>query len=437
MPGIEKHDITTHLIITGNLMRILSGWLIMAMLAGFWLSQLVEPITAWLLPLIWLPPLLLWRELSAGARRQSLLLLLPGGLLLLLTGLDGGQLPWQQLLGANLPLLAMFTALSFLGLAGQQQDNQPAPHGGHALWSTMLGINLLGAVINMSILFVAGDKLQRQQRLSDQQLMVLGRAFCAAAWWSPFFIATGVALTYAPGMQWRHTFIPGLLAAALMMVVTFLEARHHPLEQFQGYPLRPDSLWLPLLLAATVLLSHTLAPQLGILVLISLLAPLCGLLFMPRRGAAVRLKEHIHERLPGLVGQFWLFLSAGVFSTAISTTLKHYPHALSLPFDHFGPIEMSVVLALMILVSLVGIHPLVSVSISSPLLLPLAPDPDMLGFMYLSGWAIGTATSPLSGVGLALCGRYQATPRQILRLNWRYALIMWLLASLLNPLLLG
>jgi hypothetical protein len=87
------------------------------------------------------------------------------------------------------------------------------------------------------------------------------------------------------------------------------------------------------------------------------------------------------------------------------------------------------ILAVMIIIGIAGVHPVVSISIASPLLLPLNPNPSQLGFLFLSCWAIATASSPLSGVGLALVSRYQVSPKLILQSNWLYAVVMWATAS--------
>jgi hypothetical protein len=91
----------------------------------------------------------------------------------------------------------------------------------------------------------------------------------------------------------------------------------------------------------------------------------------------------------------------------------------------------------MIVVGVLGVHPVVSIAIVSPLLLPLNPDPSQLAFMFLTSWAVSTSSSPLSGVGLALVGRYQARPVAIIRDNFHYAIAMWAIASVMNLLFFG
>jgi hypothetical protein len=130
--------------------------------------------------------------------------------------------------------------------------------------------------------------------------------------------------------------------------------------------------------------------------------------------------------------QFALFLAAGVFSTGIKSITHVYPALFSLEGTAFTSLLFIILLAGMIIIGIIGVHPIVSIAIVSPLLLPLNPDPSQLGFLFLSSWAISTGSSPLSGVGLALVGRFQASPRGILQNNWHYAMVMWAIASAMN-----
>jgi hypothetical protein len=86
----------------------------------------------------------------------------------------------------NINMLTMFAAVSTLNLATSGLLTGTASWSGRkGLWSTMASLNLLGAVINLSVLFIIGDRLERNGTLERRQVMVLSRIFCAAAFWSP------------------------------------------------------------------------------------------------------------------------------------------------------------------------------------------------------------------------------------------------------------
>jgi hypothetical protein len=418
-------------------MQPTTGWIVLATLIttlmsrGHLLTALVPTLLAWS------ANLLMWPTQSRSAKRQATLLTGLGCLALLFAALNGSWLGWQQVLAVNLPLIAMFVGLSFLGLANPNDEHSNYPKGRRAIVSTLLGTHLLGSVINLSVVFVFGDRLQRGGRLTEVQQTLVMRSFCAAAWWSPFFIATGVALTYAPGLQWHHTLGPGLLMATVALLFTCLEILRRDQHQFEGYPLRPEALALPLLLALAVLIAHFLVAKISILTLISLLAPIGGLLSMrgPRKTATFL--GFIHNRLAGIGSQFALFLAAGVFSSGIKSVILLSPALFSFDGLTFGSLLFACISAAMIVVGLLGIHPVISIAVTAPLLAPLHPDPTRCGFLYLTVWAISTGSSPLSGIGLAMIGRYGASARSILAHNWYYAVVMWLTASLVDYLLLS
>lgn len=341
---------------------------------------------------------------------------------------------WQQMFAINLPMLSMFVAVSFLDLTNQQEENRPLPKGFSAILNTAFGVQVLGAVINLSVIMVFADRMKGMKTLSPIQQYILTRNFSAAAWWSPFFVATGVALTYAPGMQWQQTILPGFAMGMVAILYSSLEAYKQSNGEFRGYPIRKESLFIPLFLACAVIVVHFISPDIRILTLICVLAPCSAILLMKSRPRTTVLNQFIHHKLPQVGSQFALFLAAGVFSSGISAVILSYPQAFSLENLNFSNWLFSALLAGMILLGLIGIHPVVSIAIVSPILLPIHPDPTQLGFLFLSAWAISAGSSGLTGLGLLMTSRYQIPTRTIVKNSYPYAIFMWLLCSLVNGL---
>ncbi len=416
-------------------MRKYIGWIIVGTLLFYLLSLRIPHIFAVPTLLAWLVPIVMWPTLGRGVRYQTVTLTAVGGLALLFSAHNDVFLGLHRILAVNVPLLAMFVAVAFLGMTTMGIGEQTLPKGRRAVVNSALGTHLLSAIINLSVLFVFGDRLQKNGRLTGDQLIILARSFCSAAWWSPFFIATGVALTYAPGMSWRATLVPGVAMSAIALGYTIIEVCFFKKEEFSGYPLRVESLYVPVLLAAAVLSAHYIRPEISVLNIICVLSPTGAILLMRVRPRIRALYVFIDSKLVSVSSQFALFLAAGVFSTGLKSLTHVYPAFFSLSSPAFTPTLFSATLAMMILIGIIGVHPVVSISIVSPLLLPLGPDPSQLGFLFLSTWAISTGSSPLSGVGLALVSRYRASPGGIIRSNWHYAVSMWGGASLMNLLL--
>jgi hypothetical protein len=418
-------------------MKKIAGWLMFGTLLLYLVSVALPGLVFIPALMSWLVVIVLWACLGRSAKRQALVLFGSGVLALSYAFGQGVFLGWREVLAVNLPVIAMFVAVSFLTLTSPGIEKQPLSSGNRAAAQTAVGTHLLGGVINLSALFVIGDRLMANGGMKNVQLITLARSFCAAAWWSPFFVATGVALTYAPGMQWKETLVPGIIMSCIAISYTLIEVTVFRKSEFHGYPIRPESLKIPLFLAASVLLAHHFRPDFGILLLISLISPAGAVIFMKERPRGRILHQFIENRLLSTSSQFALFLSAGVFSTGLRSIIYANPELFSFHTTVFTPLLFAGVLGAMIVVGVLGVHPVVSIAIVSPLLLPLNPDPSQLAFMFLTSWAVSTSSSPLSGVGLALVGRYQARPVAIIRDNFHYAIAMWAIASVMNLLFFG
>lgn len=384
----------------------------------------------------WLGAILLWPGLPAMQRKQALWL---GGigLLALISASMRGAPPsvWLRPLTQNTGLLGMLAAVSFLQLLAPDDAPQgELPQGRAALWRTLLGVHLLGAVINISVFFIMADRFRRAGGPHLEQAAVLVRGFLAAALWSPFFAAMAVALTYAPGARLGDVAMFSVPFTLLLLLFAGLQLQLRLPDRgrsFVGYPMRPDSLALPALLALLVMLAHHWLPGWSSLSVISLCAIGLAAAVSLRRGlgdGGRRLGRHVSERLPAMAGELALFLAAGVFASGLQALIEGGFGWL--PFDHFGPVQAALLLALMMLLALAGVHAIVSISIASAWLMPLAPDPVLLALVFLQSWAVGLAGGPLSGVHLALQGRYGLSAARMARENAGYCIGGWLLCSL-------
>ena len=207
-----------------------------------------------------------------------------------------------------------------------------------------------------------------------------------------------VALTYAPGLQLGSILPFGILAALLAMGLTAWQVERLGVETFEGYPLRLQTLGLPVTLALLVLVIHRFWPGLSILAVIALVAPLLALLFMPQAGRGLLSSARwLSASRPSVASLccFWGRPAGGWHQQrAVSTGLWQWPRpaavqplrlagslpdpAADLPGGHSGRASS---------------HQHLGVA---PLLWPLAPDPSLLGMCFLMGWGWrpGRARSP-------------------------------------------
>ncbi len=430
--------------------RRLAGCLILGSMALVAADLLGLPVSRlWAGVGYWCAAALLWSGLARRNRIQALLLLLVGaGCLALSHGQDTG-IEVERLLAGNSGLLSMLVAVSFLGLVSrpQAEDEERAPKGRRAVASTLGAVHLFGSVINLSSVFIIGDRLARRGSLSREQSIVLIRGFTAAAFWSPFFAAMAVALSVAPDARLSMLWLVSMPLALLAMGLTWWQLSRQQggeeatsVSEFRGYPLHVGGLVLPGLLAAAVLLSHQLWPALSILSVITLLSPLLSLLVLAagRRSPVAGLGQLVNGRLPQMGNELALFLAAGVLAYGLESLLSSWGGTL--PLGGFGATEASLTYLVIVLLSLLGIHPIICIALAGSVLAPLEPDHTLLALVFLSSWAMGTPTGPLSGINLAFQGRYGVDSFQIMRWNLGYlglmsalvVLAIWALAALLG-----
>jgi len=386
-------------------------------------------IPAWIAGLFgWSAGLLLASGVRGIARIQAIVMLVLGGLGLLYGVLRQGSADYLKAIAANQALLSMLASVSFLKLitlpATDETDVLPA--GKRALWRTLLGVHLFGAVINLSAVTIVGDRQSRNRPLTPLQATVLSRGFAMAANWSPFFAAMGVALSNAPGAELSVVSLTGLPVAMIALAWSGWQlTRYFDVDHYQGYPLHFQSLWIPGLLAIAVLLIHHYVPKLPILTLISLLSVSMTLLVMlvrNREETASRVAGFVTGGLPGMKGELVLFLSAGVLAAGISTAIS--ATGFDLIPDRFGATQASLLLIAMVLLSILGIHPVISIVTASGLILPASPNMNLLAMTFLMTWATGVCISPMSGLSLAIHGRYDINSFDFLKWNGLFAALL-------------
>ncbi|MBR0565073.1 hypothetical protein J5J83_02950 [Azoarcus sp. L1K30] len=395
---------------------------IVAMLSG---ARIGVPV--WLGGLAaWAAVALMWPGLDRRQRRLSWGLIGIGLAALLWAGWQTGQWYWMGILTKNVTLLGMLAAVSFLQLLGLGGDDEAPPRGRGALWRTIVGVHAFGAIINLSAVFIMADRVAAGRTPSIAQLGALTRGFLGAALWSPFFAATAVALTNAPGATLGELAVAGIPLALVLIVLAArdLLREHDNGRDFVGYPMHLASLGVPLALALIVIAGHFLLSSWSTLAIITIAAPLMVSGIVIRRNGfgagSAQLARHAVRRLPAMRGEMSLFLAAAVFATGLEALIASSGGWL--PWAHVGALQAALVLAGMIFFCILGFHAVISITTVAAWLAPLNPDPVLMAAVYVQCWAIGLAASPMSGIHLALQGRYGVSGALMARANARYCL---------------
>jgi hypothetical protein len=417
----------------------MAGLSILLMVLGSIFSEIWPAFPSWPSGVFgWFAAILLISRLSKIQILQIGILLLIGVFSLSMGIMLDTQPEWLRLLDYNAGLLSMLAAVSFLRLVAMQgrEIEVVEPHGMRAYWQTMLAVALFGAFINLSAPVLVADRISEGKKLSLFAAKSIVRAFIGGPTWSPFFAGMAVVLTYVADAHFLVIMAFGFPFAILGLILIIIEANfRYPKEisNFKGYPITPSNLWLPGVLVIGVLLGHTILPHasiLSVIALSALSAAFIGLYFF--RGfdeAKSQLQQHVLTGLPKMVNELVLFLAAGVLAIGLQTfvTATH----MSLPFgDGFDAAAATILLAGMVLLSLIGIHPVISIAVATPLLTPIAPDPQLLAITFVFGWSLGACASPLSGLNLIFQGRYGIPSIKLAVLNWQYVAVMFLVAAI-------
>ncbi|WP_280553813.1 hypothetical protein [Halomonas sp. 25-S5] len=386
---------------------------------------------------LWLATALLWVDIPRRTRRQAGLLAAIGlGLLVLARIWHEARIDWPGILDGNTYVVAMLVGVSFIGLIGNLRGrSRPAGKaltGARGMLGTWLGVHLLGSILNLSTVFMVGDRLERRGPLSTPQLLGLNRGLSSAALWSPFFASMGVVMTLAPAMHYATILAFGLPLAMAAGMLTVGELSHRfELADTAGFSLSPRSLLMPVSMAALVMLFHyIITPRLSIVSIITFLLPGVALLSnLPHgpRWTLHRVHQHTLTRLPAMRGEISLFLCAGLLTQGLSTFIDAATDSAWTLFGQFGPLEAIASFLAIVVSAVAGLHPIIGVSVLASMLDLDAGRQTLFAFVALASWAVGTSVGPLSGINLSLQGRYGVSGTTMMRHNLGYAAIMTLL----------
>lgn len=383
--------------------------------------------------LTWLAGLLLLGRLSLRYR-VIVLILAAIGIAGITIGLAHGERPnWTLVLAGNQPLISMLVAVSFVRLvAPRGGTDHDAPVGRTAVWQTTAAVHAFGSVINVTALDIVANRIFRALPLPRPELMVLSRGYSAGAFWSPFWGASAAALTYAPGAHLPILMGVGACLAAVGLGISGLQitrAFGSDVDKFRGYPLTLDTLWLPLTLVAAVLSLHFLLPAVPVTGIIMICAPALTVVLMvrrhPRRTPA-RLIGHARRNLPAMRGELAMFLSAGLLTAGFAVLIDVV--GLDLPVPRFGVFEAWVFVLLMVALSAIGVHPIISIAVAASVLAPLHPDPTLFAMCGLIAWGVQAAGGPLSGLNVVLQARFRVDTFRIAQWNLSYVVAILILA---------
>ncbi|MCZ6488256.1 MAG: hypothetical protein O6703_08785 [Gammaproteobacteria bacterium] len=384
----------------------------------------------------WLAALLLFNNASRILQVQVGILLAIGLILIFYAADQGVEINFLNVISSNSGLLSMIAAVGFLRLVAISDTDKETrlPVGRRSYLHTLLGVNVLSTIINISAPMLIADRIHQQRPLQRFTSQSITRVFCGCASWSPFFGAMAVVLTYVSQAKLLWIVLAGLPFTVMGLVVVYAEARiRYPTEvdSFIGYPIHLDSLKIPFVLVICVVLGFWLLPETPVLMVIAssaLLVTTLTLVIRNRASVTSQLGDYVVNGLPRMVNELTLFLAAGVLAAGMSAIIENGVPVTQ--FTHFDATTSIQLLGFMLLCAVIGIHPVILISSLTPLILTLDPNPNLLAVTYLFAWNLGTCSSPLSGTNLVFQGRYDIPSWKAAIWSWPYVIVMYLIAAI-------
>jgi hypothetical protein len=383
----------------------------------------------------WLALALLITQLPRMMLIQTTMMLAIGIVCIFTSSPSVSELPILKIFSANNKLLAVITAVSFLKLIAQSgaTDNESLPMGRTALLKTIWGLQLFSSVITLSAMMIFGGRIEKEATISRLHGIMFSRTFICGCFWSPFYVSISTALVYAPGSELLVIALAGIPVALFGLIFTSWQFAHDKdIESTVGFPVHANALMIPVTLSVLVIASHLLLPDfpvLSLIAILSLLMTMIILLYQKRKEALTIYKNHIKTDLPKMVRELSLFLAAGVMSTGITVLVNSSAISLSVP--EFTPLVGSIFILVAIFASILGVHPIITISVIGSLLSTTNFNPNLLGVCMMMMWGLGIVISPLSAVNLTIQGRFGISSFSFLRWNATFVASMLLFCTAL------
>ncbi len=309
---------------------------------------------------------------------------------------------------------------------------------------TQLLTQLLGVFINVGSIPVVYQMVFARPQSSMSKLFsnALNRGFAGAIYWSPYFAAMTLVTT-ALALSWT-SILPYMLGLAGISIAVSWMVDRRELKQDEAVAASqvpasapnkssfPRGLGMYLLASILVILVMERTVKLPMVMLICMSALIVPLLWcMAKRKIDVYregVRNHLFVMLPALQKEIALFLSAGFFSGSIGATgfgsavpawLEQVPLPIAVTFSVFA-------VALIAGTSLIGLHPIVPVTILASGVAPsdVHISPTYFAVLLLGSWALSNPISPASAVNNLLAGLFRKPVLEVARQNYKFAACM-------------
>lgn len=363
---------------------------------------------------------------------------------------------WQEGIEINLYMVVMFTLVPLLRI--------PIQHGGYSkalqdvfrrfvhtkrrfyLLVSFIA-SFVGVLVNMAVVPLVHELCRASDFSADKRLLcsAISRGFATCTIWSPTMASIALIIQLT-GAKW-HLFFPfGILSGVILGLIGFIMMLFE--EKKMGKELReevPEQVIgtinyrkvIELSIFGTILISSiaviSLITGIHTITLVSVAAvayPVLWLAIIGRLPVLFRefKGEYYQKSLPSLKNEVTLFVGAGLFATSIAYShLGDYvPRIFSLLVGNNVILFSIVVVLVCIILSALGVHPIVTVTVISGTIKASAygVSPTYMAMILAIAWTMGISISPSAANIIAISGLTGQSPVEVgLRWNGGFALV--------------
>ncbi|HHY72391.1 MAG TPA: hypothetical protein GX497_04030 [Bacillus bacterium] len=375
---------------------------------------------------------------------------------------------WIDGVRVNLTLVSIFTFVPLLGipvrLGGYLESlkllfERLNPKPTYVFLITQTLTHLLAVVLNIGSISIV-HYLSKAAPIQSARLLVsaVNRGFISVIFWSPYFAAMAVVLSMLP-ITWGAILPYSLGIVLISFVVSILidwsfitkanitfahevsAAKEEEIPAESGGKSDKQKLseliFLLLFMMLTILGIEFFSSltMVVIICLVAFLFPLLwSLLYKKQREYGAELKDHIYITLPRMKKEVVLFFVSGFFSAAFVATNISATIINSLN-EFFGGFTIGIAYCIVLVIittSIVGMHPIVPVTIFAASFNPslLGFSPEYFAILLLVSWGISNSFSPATASNNLIANLWGV---DITKVTWRWNMKYGMILAILLP----
>ncbi len=391
--------------------------------------------------------------------KVSLSLFIIGGVFLYVNNISLNG--WLSAIAKNAGLITLFITVPLLGLPFFYENYQEelkkiaSKHMTNVCLFCLLTAvvtHILGVIISIGCIPIVYELFNRNARLYKAEklfLAALVQGYMTTGFWSPAWASTAI-VTHELQISWLRIIPFGILLTTISISLTllfiYIKVKRNP-QLYQNLSPQPSLQinWRYVFTLITLITSLILIIMLfnyftgwSILAIIPVVACIYPLVTAVVQKKLPQYKKglgfYYDEKLFKTKNEVVLFTAAGFLgkSLELSNVSQAIPQLLPSFLTNYPVLMIFFLMAIMLLISLTGIHPVVTGSalVGSLTPLSLGLSPLTFALTILAGWAISILVSPFSAVNLVMSGLTSMPSWDIsLKINGRFGVFMLFIIS--------